>query len=348
MRSAVPFFGPMATSAIEDVSGMVGRREYRGLAGAATGLATSAGLPRLGPPAARKLSPVLERSAARNYLSTLLPGSKRLVSKAEQIARGLAEKKPIELTRGRFIKRAATEKAAAGPPAGNAYANVPPVQAQKVQAIFDTLDELEQRHSAIKGTNISVNEPLLKAIEGIRDTVRGMRDSLGNIAAESLDDFRDKLYRGVVDATGNVRQSAPATAKAIEKSSAASIKRLLDAEYPTAKGMNDNYHLWSKTLDFLEDARRREVSAKSGIITGSSQGFGALTQKLLPRPIRTIPMTVTVLFDSVAWNTVSGAAKQSFAEAVAKADWKMAEGILIGLAASSPGLQGKGSKGETQ
>lgn len=279
--------------------------------------------------AVRAAAPMLEKSAAGNYLSVLLPGSKRLVPKAEETAAMMAKEKPLALTQQGLLDKARVNRTASGPVAAAAYVGKPPVSPQQILA---DLDALEAKHVNVKGSNVQVNPGLKNALDGLRQNITDMQDSFGNIAAESLDDFRDKLYRGVVDAMGAVRQNSPATAKAIETSAASSIRRVLDDKFPDAKKLNDTYKLWANAETFLEDARRRGIASKSGIITGSSQGFGALTQRMLPRPVRELPQTITGFFDSVAWNTVSGATKQALAEAIAGRNWKLAEAMLSALA----------------
>ncbi len=278
-----------------------------------------------------QIADALSRSAANNYRSVLLPSSKRLVPKANETASLMAEQKPIALTRNSLLQQAKTNKAVAGPLAGTAYDAQPPVPQDAQASIFDALDRLEQRHVQVKGSSVEVNPNLKTAIQGLRQNLMDMRDDLGNIPAATLDDFRDKLYRGDVDATGNIRANAPASAKAIEKSTASSIRRVLDDRYPDAKALNDSYKLWANAENFLEDANNREVASKSGIVTGSSQGFGALVQRAIPRPVREIPGKILGVFDSVAWNTVSGAVKQSLAEAMAKQNWGVASDIVSGL-----------------
>lgn len=67
----IPFFGPMATSAIEDISGMIGRREYKGVAGALTELAASAAMPKV----AGKTLEVGGKVASRPFIQRRLPVS---------------------------------------------------------------------------------------------------------------------------------------------------------------------------------------------------------------------------------------------------------------------------------
>lgn len=317
--------GMLAQKGVTAGAEMVGVPQgYSELAGDVAGVAAGAKAAQMVPGSVD----ALKKSAADNYRSVLLPSSKKLVPKAEETAAMMAEKKPIALTRNSLLEKVKANKAEAGPPAGAAYDTVPPVPEQAQAGIFKTLDDLEARHVNVKGSNVQVNPSLKTAIDGLRQNLTEMKDSLGNIPAATLDDFRDKLYRGVVDATGNVRQNAPATAKAIEKSTASAIRTVLDSHAPDSKVLNDNYKLWANAENFLEDARRREIASKSGIVTGSSQGFGALMQRMLPRPVREIPRNIAGMFDSVAWNTVAGATKQRLAEAIAKQNWGIAKDVI--------------------
>ena len=75
--AAVPLFGPMATSTIEDISGMAGRREYRGLAGAGAGLAATAGLSALAPKIAPPVAKAATRFAERPLVTKITPKTLR-------------------------------------------------------------------------------------------------------------------------------------------------------------------------------------------------------------------------------------------------------------------------------
>ena len=94
--------------------------------------------------------------------------------------------------------------------------------------------------------------------------------------------------------------------------------------------------MYANMNKFLEESRRARITAKSGIVTGSSKGFGALVERTLPRPIRELPKNIVGIFDSVAWNTISGATKQLISEALAQGNWKRAEFLLKGSKATIP------------
>lgn len=271
----------------------------------------------------------LEKSAAENYRSVLLPSSKKLVPEAETTAAMMAKERPVALTREQLLEQARREKAVAGPQAANAYAAKPDMTVPETQPIFDEIQRMRDRHVNVKGVSgVEVNKPLAQALDRLEQNLTDMQDRMGNIPAETLDDFRDKLFRGSVDATGHIKLSAPASAKKIEMGLGGSIKRVLDSKYPDAAQLNDTYRLWKSAEQFLEDARRREIASKSGIVTGSSQGFGALAQRMLPRPVREIPQRIVGVFDSVAWNTASGAFKQTVANEMAKGNWPTVELLL--------------------
>jgi hypothetical protein len=279
-------------------------------------------------------------SAAKNYRSILLP-TKRGVPRAEQTAAALVEEKPWALTRGQLLAQAEAEKATAGPAAGAAYAGKPSVGAADIYSIFQDIEKMRARNATVQGPNgpVVVNEPLNAALDTLKENLTAMRKKrLGNIPAEVLDDWRDKLFRGQVDATGNLKSVNPGSAKSVERGLANSIRKVLDQKFPDAKMLNDTYKLWANTADFLEDARRAEIASKRGIVVGSSQGSGALVQRLMFRPVREIPARVAGIFDTVAWNTVSGAAKGSIANALASGNWKLAEMLLVGpaMAAATP------------
>jgi hypothetical protein len=329
---AVPILGPQLSArgdqaASGDVPGAVG-----GTLGIAANYASGKVSPKPLKAAAKPVAAKLAESAAGNYESVLLPGSKGKVASAEKTAAGLAREKPVALTRGQLQRQFEAKKAAVGPKAGTAYDSKPPVTGSEVTPILDDLEKFRQKHAVAKGSNVVVNEKLNAATNDFKDKLLSLQDGAGNIPAATLDDFRDKLFRGLVNAKGDIQQTAPVSAKALEKSLAGSIRRVLDSKHPDAKAVNDTYSLYARGAEFLEDARLREKAAKSGIVTGTSTGAGAMIQRMLPKQAREILPRIAGVFDSVAWNTISGAVKQSVSEAMAKGDWKTVEKLLRGPA----------------
>ncbi len=288
--------------------------------------------------AAPTAADALKSSAAENYRSILLP-TKKAVPRAEATAAGLAEETPVALTQKGLLERAAQEKATAGPAAAAAYAGKPPITEPELQPIFDDLEALRAKHATVNapGGTVVTNKPFNDAVDAFESKLQEMQDRTGNgpagsVPAEVLDDWRDKLFRGQVDANGNLKTLNPTSAKSLEKATANSVRNVLDSKYPDSKALNDTFKLWANTYDFLEDARRATIASQRGLNVGSSQGFGALVQRLLPRPVREIPANVAGVFDTVAWNTVNGAMKSSIADALSAGNWNRAKFLLKSVA----------------
>jgi hypothetical protein len=308
---------PMGMEPVAGAAEKVSRGDVAGAAGNLAGVAAVGTTLRYAPGVVRSSANAaargLKESAKKNYRSVLLPSSKKLVPEAEKVAAELAEIKPVALTQKGMADQMNARKKEFGPQAARAYDGKPPVDPAP---IYGALEDIRKQKVTVKGTDVVVSEPLNKAIDGLKAKLDEMRDADGRIDAAALDDFKDKLFRGSVDATGQLRQVAPQSAKSIEKGLAGSIKGNLDELYPDAKKINESYSTARAAGDFVEDARRREIAAQSGIITGSSQGFGALTQRMLPRPIRQLPAKITGAFDSTAWNTAMGAGKSALADSL--------------------------------
>src|SRR5262249_19437242 len=108
------------------------------------------------------------------------------------------------------------------------------------------------------------------------------------------------------------------------------IRTALDQEHPDAAQINDAYSMWSKIHGFLDTARRQQVSAESKPTTGA-QGLGKMAEKIVPRPVvkvASIPLGILRAMDTGPWNTVTGAAKQTIAEALARGDWGAAQAAM--------------------
>lgn len=276
------------------------------------------------------LAPTLEKSAAKNYTSVLEPTAKRNVPVAENLAGKLAEEKIVARSRESLQNQAKAGMREYGPKAATAFDNAAPVDFSKA---FDALEDVKQRHVYIKGTNTvpAHRVPLEKMISSIQDDLFNLADQHGNIPASVLDSFVDDINKGLVGANGEFRTQVPPKSIAqIQKSSARAIRTILDSPNPDAASINSAYSMYAKLNEFLEDSRRKRITAQSGITTGSSKGFGALVERTIPRPIRNLPKDIAGVFDSVPWNTVSGAIKQTLAEAVAQSNWKKVRLFISG------------------
>jgi hypothetical protein len=281
------------------------------------------GLNRLGVPEA------LERSAGRSYRKMLTPSAKDLVPEAERIAggpspngpTGLVGARPVALTREGMMKKADLTTKSIGPVAKNAYETKPPVDPNP---ILEYLDSLKREKAVVKGTEVVSDPTLASAIDELKLNIEDMRGKDGRVSASALDDYKDKLNRGNVSPRGFMRQVAPQTAADIEKSVANKIMGYLDEAYPDAAAVNKAYSTAKGTKNFLEQQRRAEIVAESGVRTGSSTGAGAAIKKVIPAPLRHIPTAIAALFDSVAWDSTNGAVKAKIAQLIRQGAHKQA------------------------
>lgn len=271
----------------------------------------------------------LERSAGKNYRKMLSPTAKDVVPQAEAIAggpspsgpTGLVKQRPIALTRGGMMKQAQAGMDEMGPQTATVYNDKPPLDPK---SILDHLEGIRLQKAVVKGTGVVSDPGLNSAIDEIRQNIEDMRGQDGKVSAAALDDFKDKLFRGNVSPKGHMRALAPQTASAIEQSVAGKIGNFLDTAYPDAAEVNATYRTAKQTHNFLEQQRRAEVAAESGVRTGSSSGFGAALKKAIPAPLRGIPNALSALTDSVAWDSVNGATKAKISELIRGGSWDTA------------------------
>lgn len=109
---------------------------------------------------------------------------------------------------------------------------------------------------------------------------------------------------------------APITIKAINQQAAAAIKRLLDEGNPQAAAINAEYSFWANAGEILERARRLKVASESRQGVGTVPGMTSFWTKAVPKPVRETLSLPAKWFDSVPWNTFSGATKASIADAL--------------------------------
>lgn len=277
---------------------------------------------------APEIGDMLHESAKKNYVSVLRP-TKALVPKAERLAEDMTTVKPIAGTRSGLQLQAENAMADVGPAAGTAYRGRAPISPD---SIMTDLEGLRAEHAVVRGTGgVVSNEHLNNTINGIKGTLNAMKDEWGLISPESLDDYRGKLFSGLVNASGNYRDLvSPETMKALEQSAARSIKRVLETAHPDAAKLKAEYHLWSRTADFMKKAHNAEVASESAVQNGTALGARAAL-KFVPRPVRmlgNIPLQLVTMFDSVAWNTISAATKQSIADAISKSQWGRVQRLI--------------------
>lgn len=278
----------------------------------------------------KSIPKALERSAGKSYARMLEPTSQLRVGVAEQVGPQLAKEKIVAASRKSMIEKMRAGKERVGPQTATAFAQAPAVD---VSAWVDALEKVKDRHLYIRGTKItpSYKAPLEKLFKGIEDDLMGLADPQGNVPAQLLDNYVDDLNKGLVSARKDFAEVAPASRKQITKSAAAAYRQILDASYPPGQQINALYSMYAKAENLLEFSRRARVAAESAVKTGSSKGFGAAIQRILPGPARRIPFAISAIFDSVPFNTASGALKQSLAEALAAGNFEGAQKIAMGF-----------------
>jgi len=278
------------------------------------------------------MAPVFERGAAKSYVKVLEPTSRQAVRTAEQIAPGMAETKPIAGSRKAFQTKLEAGKAEFGPKTAVAYEGAPAVS---LTDAAESMQKIRERHIYLKGTRVVPRNrtALEQVLQGIESDLLDLADANGMIEQKLLDSLADDLNSGLVNARGELAAQAPKAKKFIEKRGAGAIKNILDSRNPTAQRVNAMYRIYAQAADMMEKARMARITAESAMKSGSSKGFGAAIKKALPGPVRRLPNAISGVFDSVLWNTVSGATKQSIAEALATGDFTKAARIMAGLAA---------------
>lgn len=316
--------------------------EYADLGSDLVGIGAGGAAARYAPNAARGVATVadrlgvpeaLERSAGVNYRKMLTPTSDDALVKAERVAggpspngpTGLVKERPVALTRKGMMDKAQAGMKESGPRAATVYDDKPSLDPTP---ILEHLEGLRREKAVVKGTDVVSDPTLNGAIDELKANLEDMRGKDGKIAARSLDDFVDKLNRGLVSPKGNMRSLSPQTASAIEKSVAGRTRAYLDTAYPDAARVNAAYSTAKGTNDLLEQQRKNEIKAESGVRTGTSSGFGAALKKMIPAPLRGIPNAISSLTDSVAWDSVSGATKARIAELIRNGSLDQAAKII--------------------
>jgi hypothetical protein len=331
--ATVPMAGPPISDALNEWSqGKVGPGS-----GTLAGSAVAALIPGLARVAGPKVAGLLEEGAATNYRRALQP-SEADVTTAERTAEGLAQEKPIARSIENLRDQARAQKDVWGPQAAAAY-NGKTVSSPGVDEILDHVDKMWEKNVAVKGSNMTINPELDAYLQKLSDDIAGMRDKSGSASAIALDDLADKLNGGMVTPAGRFRESvSPQTAASIEQGLARSIKRVLDREIPDAAAVNAKYRTWASTDRLAEKARQSSVAADSRVSRGSAVG-GKVAERFIPAPIRRPAEAATGFFDSVPWNTLSGATKAAVAEAVLSGNYKRAT-QLLGAAAPTQVMGG--------
>lgn len=284
---------------------------------------------------APKASEVLRESAQKNYLSTLLPSRKASVPAAEATAAKMAEAKIIARSKGALQEQAQAGMKEWGPKAGTAFQGAQPIQFNDA---FNVIETVKDKYLYVKGTKtVPANRAgLEKFFNGAQEDLVNLADPQGNIPAQILDNYVDDINKGLVGANQDYRVNlSPKTLKKMEQSVAGAFRTMLDQPNPGAAQINSIYSMYARINQFVEESRRAKITARSGIVTGSSKGFGALTERLLPRPIRELPKDIAGVFDSVPWNTLSGATKGYLADAMARGNWNSMRNILRVTAGTS-------------
>jgi len=324
----VPGIGPQVVKASEAIEGGETLRGLGQTAGIGATLALGAKTPAIMRSVKSGAVGALKKSAARNYEEVLLPSRKADIPMAETTARQMADKKIVAGSRGGLQKKVAAGKNEWGPKAGTAFQDANPIAFDKA---YSAIEAVKDQHLYVKGTKtvLSGREGLKKFFDSAQEDLMSLADDSGNIPAQIVDNYVDDINAGLVGANENFRTNlAPKTVKKMEQRTARALRTILDTEHPTGAQINAAYSMYAKMDYFLENFRRAQKTAKSGLHSGSSKGFGALVERSLPKYVRNIPKNIAGIFDSVPWNTMSGASKQAIAESISNGNWGKVFGMI--------------------
>jgi hypothetical protein len=287
---------------------------------------------------AQKAVPILEKEAAKNYMNVLLPTTDDAVVAAEKIAPKMAKEKVMAISRNSLQAQAKQGMEYFGPKAETAFAQAQSVPLKKFEPI---IEGIKDKVLYVKGTKVapSGSEGLQEFFTGIQDDLKNLADKNGNVPAQIVDNYIDKINEGLVKANGGFRTSvAPGTIKKMEQQTAMAFRKMIDDPNTQAAQINAMYSLHRKVYDMMETLRKAGIKSKASVLTGTSKGAGAVIERNVPLYIRNGLRRVTGIFDSVPWQTLMGSTKQRIANALASDNLDEAANLMEEAAKPSQSL----------
>ena len=324
----IPFIGPSIT----EMTDKIGQGDMEGAGAVLTADILPALATKRSVESVPKIGPKLKRGAAKSYRRVLEPTSDLALIEAERLAPRLATERIRARSRASLQQQAQKKMAEFGPKTQTAFEGAPAVDWAELN---NKLEGVREKHVYIKGTDKvpSNRQSLSKLIDDIQEDLFDLANEQGNVPQQILDNFIDDLNQGLVNTRGDYPVMLSPKSKArITKASARALREYLDSRNPSAAGINSIYSLYAKLEKFTESSRRARIKSEGAVRKGSAKGFGALVEKHTPRLASKSLETIAHTFNSVPWNTVSGAFKDLIADAIVREEWNKISNVLSSVA----------------
>lgn len=284
-------------------------------------------------------SKILRNSAESSYMDVLKP-DKYEAYDAQDTAKTMADKRVMSSSMKSLMDTAKTGTEHYGPLVPQAYeqgnqpgivptskagagSSAPVVSQANKMEVFKDLEDLRNRTAVIKRTGQVMEPEINDYINEKKAQLTAMQDpTTGDIPQEDLRQWRQILQQKAETSGGKYAPSqAPETKAFINNKLRNSIMNVLHRENPTGAAIDATYSFYSDLHKFTKNSNAEQIAGEHASAMRPGLNWAQTMIAGTPGPIKAVPKAILGFFDSVPWNTVSGAGKAAVADALANSDF---------------------------
>ncbi len=274
----------------------------------------------------------LRQSAAKDIEGVLAPTTKANKFTTQKIAPELAKRGVTAPSRTALLEKATNEQEITGQALESAYEALPQDAKFEVsgllQGLGNKMDEL-----TINGHVPEAAGSNLRALESVQRDLINLGVKVGEDGQSLFSDVANvRKLRQILDSGKKtfVASDLDAAKKQAENTLANLIREQFGKQFPDIAKLNKDYSFWSKVSQVLGDTIQRKTGQSGIMKTVGREILGASVGAPSGHPIVGAALVKVLgdVVDSAGWKTASAALKTKLADALARANFVEANGIL--------------------
>lgn len=274
----------------------------------------------------------LRQSAAKDIESVLAPTTKANKITTQKIAPELAKRGITAPSRGALLEKASNAQETAGQALESAYEALPQDAKFEVSGLLNGLSN-KINELTINGKIPEAAGSNLRALESVQRDLVNAGITIGEDGESLFSDVANvRKLRQIFDSGKKTFavSDLDAAKKQAENTLANMIREEFGKQFPEIAKLNKDYSFWSKVSQVLGDTIQRKTGQSGIVKTVGREILGATVGAPSGHPIAGAALVKVLgdVIDSAGWKTASAALKSKLADALARANFTEANGII--------------------
>lgn len=265
-----------------------------------------------------KVGGAFQESAQKNVERILEPTKEEMKMKTQKILPELTSRNKIAWNREGLAAKYADELEASGRAIDDAWQQLPPGTQENVKPIISGLEESKNKFIV---NGVVVDPTAWKAADELQQIVMDVSKGSDTIPSESLRKVRQIWDESISRSKGHLKDLSDQDRVAIKREATDAIRKVLAEAHPEIAKLNQEYTLWKRAGDVLEETMKRKKGQGSPLgnkmLSSAAIGGGTASAGLKGAAIGVAAVSaITLAMQSTLWKTLSAAAKNRLARAI--------------------------------